>query len=307
MKLNKFCEKSLALSVSLATLTLVSGCGSSSNSEAGASTGAGSLSLSVTDSPIDGADNVFVEFTAIELKPASGSSQTITLDTPQTIDLLAQQGGNSALLLSDENIPSGDYNWIRLAVNAESDGDPQNDSYIVISGTPYELTVPSGSQSGLKLNSGFTIPDGGSANFTIDFDLRHSIVEANGEYKLKPVLRLVDNAGAATISGTIDLAVVTGACSNVDAFAGAVYIFTGHDITPDDIDINSPNPIATATAKPNADATAYEYTAAFLLAGNYTVAYTCGSDGAESDDAITFYATKYNVTLGENELETVNF
>lgn len=304
---NTIVKKGFVFPVSLVVAALVSGCGGSSSGSSSTASGTGSLSLAVTDAPIDGADNVFVEFTAVELKPASGSSQTITFDTPKKIDLLAQQGGNSALLITDQSIPSGQYNWVRLAVNAESDGDPQNNSYIVINGTPHELTVPSGSQSGLKLNNGFTVPDGGSASFTIDFDLRHSIVEANGDYKLKPVLRLIDNAGAATIRGTIDLSVVTAECSNVDEFAGAVYVFNGHDVTPDDIDNNLPNPIATATAKPNADATAYEYTAAFLSAGDYTAAYTCGDDAADADDAIAFHSVTTNVTLVEGETEGVNF
>ena len=158
----------------------------------------------------------------------------------------------------------------------------------------------------MKLNGGFTIPDGGNANFTIDFDLRHSIVKAAGEYKLKPVLRLIDNAGAATISGAIDSTLIASECVNSNVFSGAAYIFTGHDITPDDIDVNSPNPIATASVKLNIDATAYEYTAAFLSSGNYTVTFTCDSDDADVDDAVDFQPS-VNVTLTEGATEVVDF
>jgi len=292
----------LAFSFSALAVTLLVGCDSSSSS--GSKSDSGSLSLSVTDAPIDGADNVFVEFTAVEFKPAGGSSITFTFDEAKTIDLLAQQDGNSALLVTDEDVPAGDYNWIRLAVNAEPN---VQDTYIVIDGLEHELEVPSGSQSGLKLNSGFTVPEGGSASFTIDFDLRHSIVEANGEYKLKPVLRLIDNSGAATITGTVDSStVVASECDDASLFAGAVYIFTGHDVTPDDIDGNSPNPIATAAVKLNEAATAYEYTAAFLSAGDYTVTYTCDSDEADEDEALEF-EDSVNVILTESETETVNF
>jgi len=293
----------LAVSFSALAATLLVGCDSSSSS--GSDSDSGSLSLSVTDAPIDGADNVFVEFTAVEFKPVDGSSITFTFDEAKSIDLLAQQGGNSAPLVTDEDVPAGDYNWVRLAVNAEHD--TVMDSYIVIGGDEHELEVPSGSQSGLKLNSGFTVPEGGSASFTIDFDLRHSIVEANGEYKLKPVLRLIDNSGAATITGSIDSStVIASECDDASLFAGAVYIFTGHDIAPDDIDENSPNPIATATVKLNEGATAYEYTAAFLSAGDYTVTYTCDSDEADEDETLEFENT-VNVTLTEGETETVDF
>jgi len=293
----------LAVSFSALAATLLVGCDSSSSS--GSDSDSGSLSLSVTDAPIDGADNVFVEFTAVEFKPADGSSITFTFDEAKSIDLLAQQGGNSAPLITDEDVPAGDYNWVRLAVNAEHD--TVMDSYIVIGGDEHELEVPSGSQSGLKLNSGFTVPEGGSASFTIDFDLRHSIVEANGEYKLKPVLRLIDNSGAATITGSIDSStVIASKCDDASLFAGAVYIFTGHDIAPDDIDENSPNPIATAAVKLNEGATAYEYTAAFLSAGDYTVTYTCDSDEADVDETLEFEEA-VNVTLTEGETETVDF
>ncbi len=283
---------------------VLAGCGSSSSG--GGSTETGSLSFSVTDAPIDNADNVFVEFTGIEIKPAGGSSILFNFDTPKKIDLLAQQGGNSALLITNEAVPSGDYNWIRLAVNAESDGDPQNHSYIVINNTPHELEVPSGSQSGLKLNTGFTVPAGGSANFTIDFDLRHSVVLASGDYKLKPVLRLIDNEGAATLSGMVDSTLISTVCTDANVFAGAVYLYSGHDVVPDDIDINAPNPIATATVALNDQATEYVYTAAFLPAGNYTVTYSCDTDDADVDDSLNFQPAT-NISLAASANETVNF
>ena len=59
----------------------------------------GSLSLNITDAPVDMADNVFVEFSGVELKPAEGKS--ITFDFTERceaapascqIDLLALNG-----------------------------------------------------------------------------------------------------------------------------------------------------------------------------------------------------------------------
>lgn len=78
----------------------------------------------------------------------------------------------------------------------------------------YELRVPSGSETGLKHNTPFTVAEGTvdmtvadeNSVYTIDFDLRKSIVNPGGQpgYFLKSVLRLVQNINTGTISGTVD-------------------------------------------------------------------------------------------------------
>jgi hypothetical protein len=71
-------------------------------------------------------------------------------------------------------------------------------------GAGHELTIPSGMQSGLKLNRGFDVPAGGSADFTIDFDLHKSVhMTGSGSYMLRPTLRMVDNIMVGSISGTV--------------------------------------------------------------------------------------------------------
>ena len=67
-------------------------------------------------------------------------------------------------------MPAGDYNWVRLMVSAEQDG--VMDSYLTDdNGAQTEIYVPSGSQRGLQLVSGFTVMAGTTTDFTIDFDL----------------------------------------------------------------------------------------------------------------------------------------
>lgn len=78
----------------LALVGALSACGGG-----GSSNGAGSLSVSVTDAPVDGASNVFVEFTGVELKPHSGQQFSIDFTEPKQIDLLALQGGQRMALL----------------------------------------------------------------------------------------------------------------------------------------------------------------------------------------------------------------
>lgn len=120
-----------------------------------------------------------MEFTGVSIKPATGEAVQFVFDEPRSIDLLQLQGNASASLVSGEQATAGQYEWIRLHVNAVEDN--VMDSYIEFNdGTQQELNIPSGAQTGLKLVSGFTVPAGGATGFTIDFDLRKSITSPPG-------------------------------------------------------------------------------------------------------------------------------
>src|SRR5690606_298968 len=195
----------------------------------------GQMKLAVTDAPVDGATSVVVQFTGVEFKPRGGMSTVIEFDQPRSIDLLALQGGGTELLLDGATLPAGQYNWLRRIVNAEP---VLMDSYIAFSdGAMYSLFIPSGDETGLKLVRGFTVPAGGVADFTLDFDLRKSVHDpasepgnASGDYILRPVLRIVDNTQVGRISGTVAGSLITAGCDPV------VYVFAGAEVTPDDVD-----------------------------------------------------------------------
>ena len=179
-------------SATLVVLSLLAvGCNSSSES---GSDSMGSMSLRITDAPIDEASSVVVQFSEVQIR-GTDTTQNINfkLDPSRSIDLLALQGSATQALFTDEAVPAGTYNEVRLLINAEVG---TVDSYIVLKqgGAQHELTVPSGSESGLKVKGNFTVPVNGSSSFTVDFDVRKSIVKsgnansANGiKYHLKPV------------------------------------------------------------------------------------------------------------------------
>jgi hypothetical protein len=277
----------------LAVLTagaLLAGCG-------GSSSGTGQLKVAVTDAPVDEADSVVVAFTGIEVKPADGPAFMLeTFDPPLAIDMLDLQDGLNQEI-ADATVPAGRYNWIRLAVNLDEDGvidepEMETTSYIVVDGHPWALWVPSGDQSGLKLVGGFIVPQGGVADFTIDFDLRKSVhLPMNGalQYVLKPALRIVDNTIVGSIYGNVDPNLLTG-----DASTCAVYAFEGEGVAPDDLDEvegTDSEPLASADVKLDLlEEGRYGYRVAFLLPGPYTVALTCEADQDDpaTDDLITF-------------------
>jgi len=271
----------------------------------------GSLILAITDAPVDEASNVVVTFSGVEIKPASGSSFTVTFDAPMEIDLLALQGGGSNLLLNGLEVEAGQYNWIRLLVEAERN---TLDSYLQsVADDPNSRTslwVPSGSQTGLKLNHSFVIAAGGNADLTIDFDLRKSITNPVGQendYILKPSLRIVDNNVVGEIAGIVAPGLLINEDStglNTCSDSSAVYVFaadmTGEspaDAQIDDldgVDTDGADPITTATVQLAQDGI-YQYSVAYLSAGFYTIAFTCHSadDVADEDnsDIMVFIGT----------------
>ncbi|WP_161776247.1 DUF4382 domain-containing protein [Polycyclovorans algicola] len=283
-------------------LALLAGC-----SDSGSGGGTGALSLGVTDAPVDDADAVVVGFSAVELLDADGGvALRFDFDEIQTVDLLEQQGDNQFFLIQDEQIPSGVYEEVRLIVAEQSNAscnaaqaNPNRPSYITVDGVDYPLIVPSGAQTGLKVRGPLTIAAGGSAAYTVDFDLRKSIAErgATGCYNLRPVLRVVDNAEVGTLTGSVDPALLADSSCTADPVSGAgaaVYVYSGSGVTPDDFDGTDPEPLTTALLQPemlDGALVDFSYEVGFLLEGNYTVALSCqaGDDlPAPSDDDIVF-------------------
>mgnify|MGYP000441521034 CR=1 FL=1 len=237
----------------------------------------GSLSLEITDAPVDEAFSVVVEFDGVELQPAEGD-RIIREFEPRSIDLLQLTDGLTETLLNNESLPGGQYSWIRLMVNAEPN---VQDSYIQLieSGEALELQIPSGAETGLKINRGFLVPTGGSASFTIDFDLRKSIHKpgGNSDYKLRPTLRMIDNAEVVPLNGTIEADLLPdGACE------GAVYVFTS-GATADDFD-GTDDAITSAAVKFNDEENACEFSIAFMSAGDYLLAFTASNAADEPDE-----------------------
>lgn len=296
----------IALTLSLGAC---GGGGGSSSSTASAveqqpdTAGGGMLELGVTDAPVDDAIAVVVEFEGVTVKPVEGEPIEIVYESPMAIDLLALQGSESELLLDGEELPAGDYAWVRLDVNAER---MTVDSYVDLeSGERISLFVPSGSQSGLRLVRGFSIPEGGTASFTIDFDLRKSITAPKGQedYFLKPALRLIDNNDNGSITGTVDDALLS--ADNCTS-SNAVYIYEGFDVTPDDVDGNEPDPVTSAFVEQDPESGDFVFEAGFIEPGDYTVAFTCqaNDDDPEADDEIAF-ATQGNVTISTSETKSL--
>lgn len=118
---------------------------------------------------------------------------------PQTIDVLQLRNGKQALLGTVE-LPAGSYHQVRLIVE---------EAEITFDGgeIEYPVMVPSGSQTGLKINvePALVVEEGATSDLIVDFDARLAVVEnppGSGSYILKPTaIRAVSDAGG--IAGTV--------------------------------------------------------------------------------------------------------
>ena len=151
------------------------------------------------------------------LKPVDGY--------PIKVDLTELVAGND-LLLSDDIIPSGSINQIRLVLS--------DNNTLLLEGSeePIDLDTPSAQQSGLKLKLNTELEGGFSYTFILDWDVSKSIVKAgnSGKYILKPVIRVNLEVNSGSISGIVVAEVLD------DDIDGAVpqdktevFIFTEND------------------------------------------------------------------------------
>lgn len=283
-------------------------CGGS-GSDGGSTGQTGTVSIGLTDAPAMDLSSVHIAFNTIRLKPADGDWLDFSLEETGTLDLLTLQGGVTEPLITNEEVPAGEYEEIRLIVDTEnswvtkeSEGDAQ-----------FTLAVPSGEQSGLKLKGGFVVAADTSTSFTIDFDVRKSIIDPPGkalaDFMLKPVLRLVNNLEVGTLEGEVDYAQIhsvrmedagLAACSA--DYEGSVYVYEGADVDPIDLNVerDGANPLMVIPVKAQDEGTLYEWTAAFLTKGLYTVSYSCQVDDNQVDDTIEFEGTQtLEVVAGE--------
>jgi len=260
----------------------------------------GTVQLEVADAPVDDADRIVVQFTGVVLYREDGETESFDFDAPKSIDLAAQVEGATAKLLDGAGVDEARYNSIRLKVSADGSGD---DSFVDVDGTLTPLLLDDADASRLRVAHGFSVDRLEETRLVIDFDLRKSVHKPDGAgepYELRPSLRVVDPGDAGAVTGS-----VAAARAGATGCRPAVYVYTGHGVTPDDAGSALP-PYASTIVRPAS--AQYAYRVAWLAAGNYTVAFTCeaAADDPELDDDIAFEDPQ-DVTVSAEETETADF
>lgn len=139
------------------------------------------FSVKLTDNPYN-ATAVNVDIQSVTANYGSDTTKWVTFDTHSGIyNLLELQNGVDTLLAQDD-VPTGTIHEIRFVLGTNNN--------IVIDNVTYPLTIPSGSESGLKIKLDKKL-NAGVDSVTIDFDAGLSILQTGtGEYKLKPVIKV---------------------------------------------------------------------------------------------------------------------
>lgn len=178
--------------LSIFSLTLVASCSNDSMTKPA------TIQVVLIDAPAD-YQEVNVELVDVQINTNSEETPgwiSVENAAMGTYDLLKLTNGTEAFLGSIE-LPQGELSQLRMILGSNNE--------LVVDGETKSLTVPSGSETGLKLNINQLIESGFTYKLVIDFDAARSIVKAgsSGKYLLKPVLRASFEAQTGAITGAV--------------------------------------------------------------------------------------------------------
>ncbi len=160
-------------------------------------------SIRMTDAPAP-FDAVYIDLQGVEITGNNGNTVLINVQTG-IYNLLDFSNGVDTLIATGL-LETTTVQQIRLILGSNNS--------VVLNGVSFPLSTPSAEQSGLKLQVHQILQAGVQYNVLIDFDANKSVIlQGNGTYKLKPVLRTIETAISGAIRGKISpvgtLAIVT--------------------------------------------------------------------------------------------------
>jgi len=149
-------------------------------------TGQGQLAISLVDAPNPAVDEIHVNISRVTAHSTSAGWVTVSnFDPPLAVDLLKLT--SAAASLGFANLPPGTVTQVRLLVAVDG-------NYVLTAGKQVPLKVPSGYESGIKINGPFEIAACARASVTLDFDGKKSIAYhptgTGDEWILRPVIRV---------------------------------------------------------------------------------------------------------------------
>jgi len=167
------------------------------------------LTVQLTDAP-GNFSAVNIDLASVEI---TGDKTGVVLlnAEPGIYNLLDLSNGASKLIASGD-LDAGTVEQIRLILGTNSS--------VTVNSVEYPLATPSALQSGLKLQVNKVFAPGVSYSILLDFDASQSIVlQGNGQYQLKPVIRTIDTAISGAINGSVT---PIGAIATVTATANGI-------------------------------------------------------------------------------------
>jgi hypothetical protein len=263
MKLSKHrLRAASALCAVLAVFSvLLAGCGGGGGGPSGGS-GTGSVKVSLADAVNPGVSSLVVVISRIDAHVVDVSNENDTDDShwktivtgPITVDLL-DLVKDDQLLGPAVDLPVGHYTQVRLILSKATITDA--------TGT-YDLNIPSGTQTGIKIHGGFDVQPNQVTAILLDFSVKGSLTKAgNGKYILKPVPSIV--AVVEVLSGTVTGKVVDSGGAAIDGATVTATYTAGSNYALGTV-VNTTGTLADGTFKIWA-----------LLPGTYTITATDAS------------------------------
>lgn len=187
--------------------------------------GTATMQIALTDAPAS-YDAVLVEVIGLEYQleeqddddtEEEEDSEWISIAIEPTVYNLLELNNGTEAILADMDFPTGELENIRVILG--------DHNQLVVSGDTVDLTVPSGSTSGLKIKVDAEIENGASYKLVLDFDAAQSIVQAGktDKYLLKPVIRASLQEVEVNVLGGVSGIIFP------DTVATVVYVIDGED------------------------------------------------------------------------------
>jgi len=248
-----------------------------------------------TDPPADPAITaVQANLRGLEFRRSDGTTPVLKFNAGELVDLMDLRDGDPLRVFTDEQLPAGRYTGVRLLFDAD-----ENDNAVAAGAEEFPLQLADGDFADVD----FRVEDEKNSreSITLVLDLRQSLAldEADDEYTLTPRLRATDTGDAARIEGDVTATCPAGTSLET---GGAVYLFAGREVDPDDIDGVGVEPFAT-TAVVDDGFGVFRYALRFLPRGNYTIALTCrGDEDVPGESGSLDFRNVGNLQLDDGEV-----
>jgi hypothetical protein len=162
--------------------------------------GKGRVNVHMTDSPAN-YDSLTINILRIEIHGTGSDSANnkwqVISDSSQTVNIMDLTNGKTKLI-GTKDLEPGTYNQIRLILGSENT--------VSVNGNSYPVKIPSGQQSGLKINinTNINLTQGKTIDLLLDFNAANSVHRTgNGRYMMKPVIHAVNTKIDGYIKGQV--------------------------------------------------------------------------------------------------------
>ena len=146
----------------------------------------GKMRVMLTDAPaMYQAVNVDIQKVSVHLVSDAGTDGWVDLPTTSGVyDLLVLQNGVKTIIVNTAELSTGKITQMRLLLGTNNT--------VEVNNAKYELEVPSGSETGIKLIGTLNIVKDQTLNVVLDFDASTSVyMTGSGTYTLRPTIKVI--------------------------------------------------------------------------------------------------------------------